>query len=164
MFLFMRLKHLCLSSEVFLSSPTQPVLLHWSHAKPTSILFGQDIADNVRDCNQASSCLHASSRLQELKELRLQKPWHELWEMYIEIHVLPLTCWATPSEKAEQQPLGAAGPHIPLDSVGDGYFLLWRCHTALVAWKLSNLCYKREVGDITDVGQWGPVLALKGLV
>ena len=111
-FLFLRLKHLCLSSGVFLSSPSQSVVLQWSRAKPASILFGQGIADNVRDCNQASSCLHASRRLQELKELRLRKPWHRLWGMYIEIHVLPLTCWATLSKQSRTTaPWGTGHPY-----------------------------------------------------
>lgn len=84
---------------VFSSSASQPVVLHWRHAEPISVLC-QGTADNVSDCNQASSCLNACSRLQELKELRLHKPWHKLWEMCVEIHVLLLTCWATLSKQS----------------------------------------------------------------
>lgn len=105
-FLFLRLKCLCLPSGVFPSSPSQPVVLRWSHAKPVSILFGQGTADNARVCNQASSCLHASSSLQELNwDCKSPGTDHErctLKSMFY--HWLAGQPWAN---KAEQQPLGA---------------------------------------------------------
>jgi len=41
-FLFLRLKRLCLSSDVIPSCPSQPVVLHWGHAKLASITESQN--------------------------------------------------------------------------------------------------------------------------
>lgn len=119
--------------------------------------LAKGIADNARDCNRASSCLHASSRLQELKELRLQKPWHRPWEMYIEIHVLPLTCWATLSKQSRTTAPGGTGHPYPIRFSGRQVFPTLEasyCSRCMEAEQTPLKEERWEVKGVADVGQW----------